>query len=227
MDPNPLGSAPPRRRRGADVIATAAMVAAGVALLAVVLVGDGIGSSAVTWSVLGALAIVLAGLGTVVVLRARRGRAHAGPDVGAPSAEPVIDLDEIDLDALDLDALDRSRIEVRLHPGPLWRRRLAERPDALVVVADAVALDVPGWIVEGRSRTIDRADRVVIPWGAIERFRVRAGSPGTYDITARPDAGPPGRWRVRRDEIGDEVALLDHVRRIGRITIELEDSISS
>ena len=90
-------------------------------------------------------------------------------------------------------------------------------------------LDVPGWLVEGRSRVIERTDRVLIPWRSVERFRVRAGDdgPDVYDITAGPDVAGVRRWRVRRAEITDEMGLLDHVRRVGRITIELEDSIRS
>jgi hypothetical protein len=154
-------------------------------------------------------------------------------DLGRHDADPLAPIpdDQAVLDA-DAGAIDLTRgptVRVVLHPGPVTRRRLAGRPDALVVVADAEALDVPGWIVEDRSRTIDRMDRVVIPWGSIERFRVRAqrDGPGVYDITGRAGAPPPQRWRVRRDEIANEIELLDHVRRIGRITIELEDSIRS
>jgi hypothetical protein len=70
---------------------------------------------------------------------------------------------------------------------------------------------------------------VEIPWASVARFRVRAESdgPDVYDITAVPGAPGPDRWRIRRAEIADEIELLDHIRRIGRITIELEDSIRS
>jgi hypothetical protein len=162
--------------------------------------------------------------------------ADAGPDLDLTLADAVDPLAPVPADQAVLDAgessLDLTRgpaVRVVLHPGPITRRRLAGRPDALVVTADADGLDVPAWIVEGRSRLIERADRVLIPWASIERFRVRATSdgPDVYDITARPDAPAPRRWRVRRDEITDELTLLDHVRRVGRVTIELEDSIRS
>lgn len=154
-------------------------------------------------------------------------------DLTSPGVDPLAPIPDdravLEADASEIDLTRGPTVRVVLHPGPVTRRRLDGRPDALVVVADADALDVPGWIIEDRSRVIERTDRVVIPWTSIERFRVRVEPGGTqvYDITARPDAPPPRQWRVRRDEIVDELALLDHVRRVGRVTIELEDSIRS
>jgi hypothetical protein len=255
--PYELGDVPKRLRRRANVIATGAMVAIAVALMVLVLVVDGVRPEPLTWVILAIVAVVVvAGLvlairaltpGERATLEAAERRVIEPPDPDEPIADLDLQIDLVDrvvvdpmapipddqavlaADASEIDLTQGPTVRVVLHPGPITRRRLTGRPDALVIVADAEALDVPGWIVERRSRMIERADRVVIPWASIERFRVRAerDGPDIYDITAHADAPPPGRWRIRRNEIADEIALLDHVRRVGRITIELEDSIRS
>ena len=256
-DPYVLGDVPRPLRRRTNAIAIVAMTAIAAGLMVLVLLVQGVRPSATTWVVLAAVAAVVV-TGIVVALRSLTQADHAVlADAERRVLDPlpgpgVVDLDltaaehadarhgpdrpELDADAVVLEADAASGIDlthepvvrIMLHPGPIMRRRLAERPDALLVVADRDALDVPGWIVERRSRLIERTDRVVVPWTAIARFRVRAESdgPDVYDITAAPGTSPPG-WRIRRNEIDDEIALLDHVRRVGRITIELEDSIRS
>ena len=80
------------------------------------------------------------------------------------------------------------------------------------------------------SAALVRLPRALIKASRSRRFSLsstESDGPDVYDITARPDAPLPHRWRVRRHEISDEIELLDHVRRVGRITIELEDSIRS
>jgi hypothetical protein len=256
-EPYELDDVPKALRRRANAVAMVAMVGLAVGLLVLVLLVEGVRPEPLTWAVLGVVVIVVIA-GLVLAQRAvsvddratiERSRRRVLEPPSEPSLEPdlLLDLDltdrelidplapvpedqeVLDADASDIDLTRGPSIRVVLHPGPITRRRLAGRPDALVVVADAEALDVPGWVVDRRSRMIERADRVRIPWASIERFRVRAESdgPDIYDITARSDAPPPRRWRIRRNEIADEVTLLDHVRRIGRITIELEDSIRS
>lgn len=231
MDRSPLGS-DLRRRRWANMAATAVMVVVALVVMALVLSTESARRDGSTWAV-----VVIAGLvvvlGIVASVRALRADGTDGADrtddLGAPRARarapaPVVDIDLVDLDVIDVDA-----VQVELRPGPIWRRRLADRPDLLWIVADRDGLHVPGWLVEQRSRMIEGTDRVTIPWDAIGRFRVRADgeSGGTYEITRRPDGGSPLRWLIRRREITDEVVLLDHARRLGRVTIELEDSIRS
>lgn len=234
---------------------TVAAVAIAVALMVIVLLVQGMRPQPMIWAVLGVVALaVVAGIVCAIRTVGHDERAALDPAERpvielADPVEPIADLDidltvpaladplapipddqsVLDADASDLDLTSGPTVRVVLHPGPVTRRRLAGRPDALVVVADAETLDVPGWIVDRRSRMIERADRVRIPWRSIERFRVRAEreGPDVYDITVRADALHPRGWRIRRNEIADEIALLDHIRRIGRITIELEDSIRS
>ena len=248
--PYELGPVPKGLRRRSNAIATAAMVAIAAGLLMLVLLVEGVRPQPLTWLAVALVAVVVV-TGLVLAVRSltaddraslELGQRRVLPplpdedDVGAPDEgdedRSGADVTHIDLDDIDLDEIDLIRgpvVRVALRPGPLMRRRLADRPDALELVADRDALDVPGWLLVGRSRMIDRADRVLIPWTAVERFRVVADSdgPDIYDITARPEAGAPDRWRIRRHEIADEVAVLDHARRIGRITIVLEDSIRS
>lgn len=255
-EPYELGDVPKPLRRRVNIIATIVMAALAVGVLVIVLLVEGMRPEPRTWAIVGAAAAVVVA-GVVLALRTFTAEDRATIErserrVLEPPPVPLVEADVLDLDladrvlvdplapvpadqevlaadASDLDLSLGPTVRVVLHPGPVTRRRLAGRPDALVVLADAEALDVPGWIVDRRSRMIERADRVRIPWRSIERFRVRADSdgPDVYDITVRPDAPPPRRWRIRRNEIADEITLLDHVRRIGRITIELEDSIRS
>jgi hypothetical protein len=187
-DPDVLADVPRPLRRRTNAIAIVAMTAIAAALMVLVLLVQGVRPSVTTWAVLAAVAaVVIAGI--VVALRSltqadRAVLADAERRVLDPIPDPgVVDLDltaaehehrrdGIDEDAIVLEADAASGIDlthepvvrVVLHPGPIMRRRLAERPDALVVVADRDALDVPGWIVEGRSRVIERTDRVVVPW---------------------------------------------------------------
>lgn len=225
MDRSPIRS-DLRRRRWANLLATASMVVIALVVMALVLSADSSRRNGATWAVvvIGGLVVVL---GIVASVRALRSNGEDDLDAlprRAPTPRHVVDIDLVDLDVIDVDA-----VQVELRPGPIWRRRLADRPDLIWIVADRDGLHVPGWLVERRSRMIEATDRVTIPWGAIERFRVRPDGEtgGTYDITRRSDGGSPARWLIRRREITDEVVLLDHARRLGRVTIELEDSIRS
>ena len=227
MDRSPIGS-DLRRRRWANLLATAAMVVIALVVMVLVLSTDSSRRDGSTWAVvvIGGLVVVL---GIVASVRALRidGADPSAPPGRARPPDPVGGIDLIDL--IDLDVVDVDAVPVALRPGPIWRRRLVDRPDLLWIVADRDGLHVPGWLIEQRSRMIEGTDRVTIPWDAIARLRVRPDGEtgGTYDITRRSDGGSPARWVIRRREVTDEVALLDHARRIGRVTIELEDSIRS
>ncbi|GEA86959.1 hypothetical protein CCE01nite_09080 [Cellulomonas cellasea] len=128
-----------------------------------------------------------------------------------------------------LDAAGRSpELRVALRPGPINRRRLRQAPPELVcLTADAQGLRVPGWLLEGRPRGLGPTDSVLLPWHAVRRWRVRADSEGpdlwVVDCVRVP--GAPARWRVRRPEITDEVAVLDFARAFGQVTVELETSV--
>jgi len=211
------------RARRSDRTGTVAMVAVGALLAVVVLVdGDRLpsawGLSAVA---LAAGAIVLVAM-TVVVLRRRSSRTAGpvAPDVDATRADdPLPAWDFIDADAT----------WIALEPRPLWARRLVDHPDALWLTADRDGLSVPAWLLEGRPRVIDSFERVLVPWTAIDRFRVRPrdDQPARYEITTRVERGTTRVWRVRRAELVEEVRLLDHVRTAGGVTIELGDTIRS
>jgi len=251
---DPQRSRTPNRLSRTSVVAITAAAAVAVAVLTVVLV-EAVRTGSRSWAIASGAAMVVV-VAVALAIRAAAPAARSADEGASATPEPVAPTgpdDEIDIeidltapaavdplapvpddatvladaDAGEFELAEGPTVRVVLHPGPVTRRRLAGRPDALVVTADAERLDVPAWIVEGRSRLIERTDRVLIPWRSIERFRVRAqrDGPGVYDITARPDVPPPVRWRIRRDEITDELALLDHARRVGRVTIELEDSI--
>ena len=233
MDRSRLGSLPTGLRRRAGLVSLLVVLAiAGVLGVAIVVI-EGVRPEPWAWVVIGIVGAVLA---VAIVVGVRSFSAEDRTALAASKRQVLEPHDvadpfgiDADIDLVDIDLTRGPVVRIELHPGPLMRRRLVDRPDALELVADGDGLDVPGWLVEGRSRVIERADRVEIPWSSVARFRVRADrdGPDFYDITAKPDAGGPGRWRVRRAEIDDEVGLLDHIRRVGRITIELEDSIRS
>lgn len=128
-----------------------------------------------------------------------------------------------------LDATGRTpELAVALRPGPIDRRRLRDAPPGLTsLTADAYGLSVPGWLVEGRPAGLRPTGVVRVPWHAVRRWRVRADSegPDLWVIDCAPAPGAPARWRVRRPEITDEVAVLDFARAFGRVTVELETSI--
>jgi hypothetical protein len=218
------------RRVARRVAAALGLVAAlGAVALVVAVAAGGVDLDRSTLLALGG-ALVAVGVAAVVVRAvASGGRAPIDGVTPDPGAEALELDDRFHIDLTELDLTRGPVLRVELRPDPLMRRRLAERTDALELVADGDVLDVPGWLVEDRSRLVERTDRVVIPWSAIDRFRVRADrdGPDFYDVTAVSGAAGPGRWRIRRPEIADELGLLDHVRRVGRVTIELEDSIRS
>ncbi|MFS0702440.1 hypothetical protein AB6N24_20895 [Cellulomonas sp. 179-A 4D5 NHS] len=128
-----------------------------------------------------------------------------------------------------LDAAGRTpELAVALRPGPINRRRLRDAPPGLTsLTADVHGLGVPGWLVEARPAGIRPTDVVRVPWHAVRRWRVRADSegPDLWVIDCVPAPGTPARWRVRRPEITDEVAVLDFARAFGQVTVELETSI--
>jgi hypothetical protein len=233
-----LGSVPKRLRRRTNLIATAAAVVIGAALMVGILLVEGVRFDARTWAILLVVAAVVV-LGIVVSVRSLSDVDRQVLDeaerrrIEPPGLDPLEGTgggDVIDLDADPaLDVVDLDAVRVPLRPGPIWSRRLVERPDLRWIAGDRTGLDVPAWLLDRRPRTIDPYDLITIRWSTIERFRVRAESdgPNIYDITCGPTPGMPTRWRIRRHEITDEVTLLDHARTVGRITIELEDSISS
>lgn len=119
-------------------------------------------------------------------------------------------------------------LAVALRPGPVNRRRLRDAPPELASLrADAHGLVVPGWLVEGRPVGLRPTDVVRVPWHAVRRWRVRVESEGpdlwVIDCVAAP--GAPARWRVRRQEVTDEVAVLDFARAFGQVAVELETSV--
>lgn len=119
-------------------------------------------------------------------------------------------------------------VAVALQPGPVNRYRLRDAsPGLRWLTADADGLRVPGWLLEGRPPGLAPTDVALLPWHAVRRWRVRADSEGpdlwVVDCVRAP--GAPGRWRVRRPEITDEVAVLDFARAFGRVTVELETSV--
>ncbi|WP_258725472.1 hypothetical protein [Cellulomonas sp. NS3] len=133
-----------------------------------------------------------------------------------------------------LDPTGRTpELTVALRPGPINRRRLRDAPpDLRSLTADLHGLRVPGWLIEGRPAGLRPADVVHVPWRAVRRWRVRADSegPDVWVIDCAPTPGAPGtgtraRWRVRRPEITDEVAVLDFARAFGQVTVELEASV--
>ncbi len=227
------GSPLPRTRRSqrlrVDLFALFSMVVVAVVLVAVVVSDDGSVRNESTWPLLGLVAVIvlLASMAAVVLIR-RRPTVEAAPEpLGTrPAADDDSTISGAPPPAWEVIDADARWIE--LHPSPLWSRRLAEHPDALWLMADKEQMNVPGWLLEGRPRTIDKLARVAIFWSDIERLRVVAGTeaPDTYEITRRTRTTPQ-IWRVRRREIHDELTLLDHARSVGRVTIELEDSISS
>lgn len=128
-----------------------------------------------------------------------------------------------------LDPTGRApRLAVALRPGPVNRRRLRDSgPDLTRLTADAEGMCVPGWLLEGRPAGLRPTDVVRVPWRAVRRWRVQAESegPDVWVIDCVPAPGAPGRWRVRRPEVTDEVAVLDFARALGQVTVELEASV--
>lgn len=124
----------------------------------------------------------------------------------------------------------RAPVQVALAPGWYVARRLGDRPELRQITADAAGLTVPGWVIEGRPRTIRSHDTVTVAWVDITRWRVRTDSdgPDTHDIwTTRPwfDARSTKHWRtlqLRRQEVGDEQSLLLAVRTLGQLSVEVE-----
>ena len=221
VDRYELGSVPRRLRRRAATWTTLAMVAVALVLLSVIALFEGIRPSAATWLVVGA--VVLACVAVVVV-----GVRRLDPDDRATLEaghrrvlEPLVDPGR-------RERLDVARLDVELRPGPIRRRRLADRPDRRRLSGDAVGLHVPVWLLEAPPRGLDRFGLVTIRWADVEHFRVTASSdsPDTYDVTVRPDRGRPSRWRIRRNEIVDEVAVLDFVRTTGGLAVHLEANVA-
>lgn len=117
---------------------------------------------------------------------------------------------------------------VSVRPGPVNRRRLAGAPpESSVLVADQDALRFPAWLLERRPPGLAAVDVVVVRWDTIRRWRVRDQSdgPDVWALECTRSVGSSGRWLVRRGEVVDEVAVLDHARAVGRVTVELEASV--
>lgn len=132
-------------------------------------------------------------------------------------------------DAVPAPGVLRQRLHThRLERWWLARAVAGHAADLMELVADQHALDVPGWVVDGRPRGAGDGDRVRIPWASITRLRVTSDSEGSDVWVVRwadARAGRPARpttTRLRRSVLEDEVALLDHVRAVGRVTVELE-----
>ena len=125
---------------------------------------------------------------------------------------------------------DRSPVRVALMPGRLASRRLGDRPDLRWLEADADGLTVPAWVIDGRPRTIGLRDTVTVAWGDIARWRVRTDSdgPDTHELRTHRSwcsGRSTKRWptlRIRRREVEDESALLDAVRSLGQLPVEVE-----
>lgn len=125
---------------------------------------------------------------------------------------------------------DRSPVQVALVPGWFVARRLGDRPELRRLVADDRGLTVPGWVIEGRPRSIGLQDSITVAWDDIRRWRVRTDSdgPDTHELwTARPwiSGRSTKRWptlRIRRRELRDEPALLHAVRSLGQLPVEVE-----
>lgn len=148
---------------------------------------------------------------TVAPIGVPTGRAGGPP--GATTAAPPIGPDPL---------------VVSLRPGPINRRRLAGAPpESSVLVADQDALRFPAWLLERRPPGLAAVDVVVVRWDTIRRWRVRDQSdgPDVWALECTRSAGSSGRWLVRRGEVVDEVAVLDHARAVGRVTVELEASV--
>lgn len=212
-----LRPVPRRLRRRAHAVTTGACLAFGAVALLVGVTIEGARFRATVWAVVAAM-VASAGIGVAWFVRSlssedRRVLAAARRRVLEPLPPPAQD--------------PAPGLLVELRPGVVWRRRLTGRPEAWRIGGDARELLVPGWLLVVPPRGRDRADPVRIPWAQITRFRVRAESdgPDVYDIEGRGGDGAPSRWQVRRHEITDEVALLDYVRSVGQVTVELEDSI--
>lgn len=128
-----------------------------------------------------------------------------------------------------LDPAGRTpQLTVALRPGPINRRRLRDTsPDLMCLTADAHGLRVPAWLLERRPAGLRVTDVVSVPWPAVRRWRVQADSdgPDVWVIDCAPAPAGRGWWRVRRQEITDEVAVLDFARAFGQVTVELETSV--
>jgi len=215
-----LGSVPKRLRRRVNTVAFVVFVGLGFLFLVGVSVVEGMRPRPMTWLVLGA-AVVLAGGVVVLILRTlspadratiERAEHRSLPPLPPPDAAPVL--------------------RVELHPGFLWRRRLDDRhrewPDGRTLIADGSGLTIPGWLFHQPPRDLDRFAAQHLAWANITSFRVQADSdgPDVYAIEVTSGAARPARWRVRRREVTDEIALLDHVRSVGSLTIDLEASVT-
>jgi len=210
-----LGRVPKRIRRRVTVVVTVAFLGLGLLFLAGVAVLEGVRLDLVTWLVIvgiaaigvGAIPLVLRTLSTAdraIIEQAERRRLPPLPcATGAPS------------------------LLVALHPGFLWRRRLEDRPDLLVLEADSNGMRVPGWLFLGPTPGVDRFAVHHLPWSDITRFQVQADSdgPDVYTIEVVSQTGYSTCWRVLRRPVTDEIALLDQVRSVGALTVELEASV--
>lgn len=121
-------------------------------------------------------------------------------------------------------------LEIDLEPG--WSARDTTNRQ---IVLDADGLHVPVWTINMAPRSLEKRGQPVVSvrWADIDRWRVRSDTdgPDLYEITTRNPwfATHKPRWpnlRIERRVITDEIALLDGIRSIGQISIELETSLS-
>lgn len=132
-----------------------------------------------------------------------------------------------------LDPIDRG--EVRRVGLKLRRRaRRLSDPSQHVIVVDGRGLTVPLWALCWRPRVLKRTGEstLTIEWTNIATWRVRSDSegPDTYDIeTRRPwYETDKTHWpvlRIDRALMLDEIELLDAVRSLGQLPIQLETSL--
>jgi len=225
-----LGEVPKPLARRASVAITVTMGCAAVVLMIVVLHLEGVRFSAPTWLTLAAIAgVVSAVMAWLVRTISPEERAilRAAQRRTLPPLDP---------------RPATGSLQVRLQPGPIWRRRIEARSEAggpahrssvpdvggpLFLEADQSGLSLPNWLVEGREKRVAPYDRTVVRWDAVTRFRVRSDSdgPDLFEITAADADGSRALVRVRRREITDEIALLDYVRSVGQTPVDLEASI--
>lgn len=213
MDDYRLPTVPGRLRRRISAVMLLVAAACGALFIFVITLLSGSRWSAGGW--IGVTALVASAV-VVVTLTARW---------MSPSDRALLDAAQ----RRELGPLPRpSRpvpVTIEVRPGVLRRRLLAKMPtdvaaSASAIVVDEFGMSVPGWLVGPQRQPDDQVVR--IEWPSIERWRVRADSDGP-DLHVLTIDGE--RRTIGRLEIVDEVALLDAVRSLGGVTIDLEASV--
>ncbi len=218
-----LGEVPKRLARRANLAITITMGGLTVVFMVAVLHLEGVRFAASTWLKLVSV-VIAASTGMAWLIRSfspdDRGVLRASQRRVLPPAEPPATLEPL---------------RVLLQPGPIWQRRLDKKADgvpdgdlSLCLVADGGGLSVPNWLVERGGKRSPPNDRTVIPWDGVTRFRVLSDSdgPDLFEITVTTGEDSNELVRVRRREITDVIAVLDYVRAVGQVTIDLEASIA-